>query len=202
MFLLCSVWKAFTVWKANVRSSKNEKCKAIISKQLFFVDELFRGCLLYIQSLCEDAFSTKGGNELIGTAIHLVKTDRCHTCSLEEFCSLQAEQCNYAHKQLQAFRSKVIEMIKLTCLKVAEMDGAQDCFLSVLFDSKDKSKYAVMPYWRNLVSRFVRFLKLVDNIFQEMLCCLLSSEVQRLLEFFSVSAAFSEEVKKELRSYF
>lgn len=32
-------------------------------RNLFFTDELFQGCLLYIKGLCEDAVSLKKGDE-------------------------------------------------------------------------------------------------------------------------------------------
>lgn len=45
-------------------------------RNLFFADELFQGCLLYIKGLCEDAVSLKKGDEDNSNAICLVKVGR------------------------------------------------------------------------------------------------------------------------------
>jgi len=45
-------------------------------RSLFFADELFQGCLLYIKGLCEDAVSLKKGDEDNSNAICLVKVGR------------------------------------------------------------------------------------------------------------------------------
>lgn len=53
--------------------------RSFLTRHLFWADELFQGCLLYIKGLCEDAVDTKKGNnhEDHPSAICLIKVGRC-----------------------------------------------------------------------------------------------------------------------------
>ncbi|XP_069464806.1 dynein axonemal heavy chain 14 [Ambystoma mexicanum] len=193
IFTQFRMWKAFAVWKSNVHRSKTDHSKKMMCQQLFFVDQLFQGCLRYVQSVSEDAINI--GNDTAESndrAIVLVKLDGFHTYSLDEFCDVQRQQCNSALKQLLSCRENILEAIKQTFLKVAEGEGLQRFAQS---DVDVRPNYVEAAECRRLLERFARFLKLVDNIWQGVLRCLVGTAVQQLLDNFSMSNDVSSEDK-------
>uniref|UniRef100_A0A452GLL0 Uncharacterized protein n=1 Tax=Gopherus agassizii TaxID=38772 RepID=A0A452GLL0_9SAUR len=154
--------------------------RTMMYNQLFLADELFLSCLLYIQGLCEDACNINCCKGSEDNAISLIKVDRSHTYSLDEFCEEQYQQNKEALHQLQTFREKVIKAIQSTFLR-------------------ENPKYAEISEWRQMMKRFSRFLLLVDKIFQELLRKLVHSAVQLLLELFkgSSNVTSSDEKKNE-----
>ncbi|XP_060101676.1 dynein axonemal heavy chain 14-like [Heteronotia binoei] len=179
--------KYFIQWKTNVKRSKILKSKTAIYKQLFFADETFQSCLLYIHGLCNDAVSTKTYKSREVKAIHLIKIDTNHTYTLDEFCGKQYQQSKQTLSQLQEFKEKVIEAIESTFLKVAEAKGAGRLFHHSHDDAGEKPKYFEIAEWRHVMDQFARFLQLVDRIFQELLRKLVHNALDHLLEIFKGS---------------
>ncbi|XP_074172564.1 dynein axonemal heavy chain 14 isoform X2 [Rhinolophus sinicus] len=193
------IFKAFVTWKLNVRRIKTEKSRSFLYHHLFWADELYQGCLLYIKGLCEDALNLKNGNEYEDnpSAICLVKLDRSRTYSLDEFCEGQLQQAAQALKQLEDIRTKAISRMKSTFLKVAEKKEVKEFFESHLYE--DDTTHFKLPQYRHLLETMLRFLMLVDYIFQELIRQLMNSAVTLLLELFNNSARmpFSAEKKNE-----
>uniref|UniRef100_A0A8C8YBW1 Dynein axonemal heavy chain 14 n=1 Tax=Panthera leo TaxID=9689 RepID=A0A8C8YBW1_PANLE len=180
--------KAFVTWKLNVRRIKTEKSRSFLCRHLFGADELFQGCLLCVKGLCEDAIDRKRGKEYEETpsAICLIKLDRSRTYSLDGFCEEQARQATQAVKQLEDIREKAICEMKRTFLKVAEKKEIKEYFESNL--SEDYTTHFKLPEYRRLLETILRFLMLVDYIFQELVRQLMNTAVTLLLEFFNNSA--------------
>uniref|UniRef100_A0A8C9K0N3 Dynein axonemal heavy chain 14 n=1 Tax=Panthera tigris altaica TaxID=74533 RepID=A0A8C9K0N3_PANTA len=191
--------KAFVTWKLNVRRIKTEKSRSFLCRHLFGADELFQGCLLCVKGLCEDAIDRKRGKEYEETpsAICLIKLDRSRTYSLDGFCEEQARQAAQAVKQLEDIREKAICEMKRTFLKVAEKKEIKEYFESNL--SEDYTTHFKLPEYRRLLETILRFLMLVDYIFQELIRQLMNTAVTLLLELFNNSARvpFSRERKNE-----
>uniref|UniRef100_A0A8D0YMW3 AAA+ ATPase domain-containing protein n=1 Tax=Sus scrofa TaxID=9823 RepID=A0A8D0YMW3_PIG len=188
--------KSFVTWKLTVRRIKTEKSRSFLYSHLFWADELFQGCLLYIKGLYEDAISLKKGNEDNPSAICLVKLDKSRTYSLDEFCEEQLQQTTQALKQLEDIRDKAISEIKITILKVAEKKEIKEYF--ELHLSEDVTHFK-LPTYRHLLEVIFRFLILVDHIFLELIRQLMNTAVTQLLELFTNSAImpFSVEKKNE-----
>ncbi|XP_078503488.1 dynein axonemal heavy chain 14 [Lissotriton helveticus] len=204
-YLICNLkvfthfrlWKAFNVWKMNVHRSKTDNSKKIMFQQLFFADELFQGCLHYIQGACEDALLIgRDSTQSDGSAISMIKLDAFHTYALNEFCEVQMKHCKLAQKQLQACRENILGVIKETFLKVAESEGLLRFAQSGHAEVDRRPKYIQAGEWRRLVDRFGRFLKLVDNIWMELLRHLVAAAVQGLLDMFSLSSDVTAKAKK------
>uniref|UniRef100_G1MBG8 Dynein axonemal heavy chain 14 n=1 Tax=Ailuropoda melanoleuca TaxID=9646 RepID=G1MBG8_AILME len=191
--------KSFVTWKLNVRRIKTEKSRSFLYCHLFWADELFQGCLLYIKGLCEDAVDIKKGNEHEDhpSAICLLKLDRSRTYSLDEFCKEQLQQATQALKQLEDIRDKAISEIKSTVLKVAEKKEIREYFESNL--SEDNTVHFKLPKYRRLLETVLRFLLLIDYIFQELIRQLMNTAITLLLELFNNSARmpFSMEKRNE-----
>ncbi|XP_013362490.1 PREDICTED: dynein heavy chain 14, axonemal isoform X4 [Chinchilla lanigera] len=191
--------KAFLTWKLNVKRIKTEKSRSFLYDHLFWADELFQSCLLYIRGLCEDAVNISSYNEHVdnSSAIFLVKLDRFRTYSLDEFCEEQLQQATQALKQLEDIRDKAISKIKSTLLKVAEKKDVKEYFESKL--PENEKTHFKLPKYRCLLETISRFLMLVDYIFQELIRQLMNTAVTLLLELFNGSAnmPFSMEKKNE-----
>ncbi|XP_063775070.1 dynein axonemal heavy chain 14 isoform X3 [Pseudophryne corroboree] len=201
------LWKAFTVWKMNIRRSKTDNSRTILLQQLFLADEWFQGCLCHFQSLCQGAVNIRCNDEDGDFPVLFVKLDDTHTYSLKDFCDLQTGQCDKGLSNLQALRGRIIPVITQTFLKVAETTGFKHLFLS-----DTKPSYIEISEWRNLQDRFRRFLSLLDSIFQEALRSVVTNSAQMLLRFFEASSdvtsaeekknyTLSEEEKPNLDSY-
>ncbi|XP_029790782.1 dynein heavy chain 14, axonemal [Suricata suricatta] len=191
--------KAFVTWKLNVRRIKTEKSRSFLYHHLFWADELFQGCLLYIKGLCEDALDYKKGkkHEDNPSAICLIKLDSSRTYSLDGFCEEQSQQATRAVRQLKDIREKAICKMKSTFLKVAENKEIKEYFESNL--SEDDTTHFKLPEYRRLLETILRFLKLVDYVFQELVRQLMNTAVTLLLELFNNSARmpFTREKKNE-----
>uniref|UniRef100_A0A8C6E8C9 Dynein axonemal heavy chain 14 n=1 Tax=Moschus moschiferus TaxID=68415 RepID=A0A8C6E8C9_MOSMO len=186
--------KLFVTWKLTVKRIKTDKSRSLLYRNLFFADELFQGCLLYIKGLCEDAVSLKKGDEDNSNAICLVKLDKFRTYSLHEFCEEQLYQATQSLKQLEDIRDKAISEIKLTILKVAEKKDIKEYFESNL--SEDTTHFK-LPTYRRLLEVIFRFLMLVDYMFQELTRQLMNTAVTLLLELFNSSARMPVSVEKK-----
>ncbi|KAG8519328.1 Dynein heavy chain 2, axonemal, partial [Galemys pyrenaicus] len=189
--------KSFVAWKLNIKRIKIERSRSFLSHHLFLADEFFLGCLLFVKGLCEDAINPPNGKENEGTtsAICLVKLDRRRTYSLDEFCEEQSQQATHALKQFKAIRSKAISKIKSTLLKVAEKKDIKEYFESNF--SEDEKTHFKLPQYRRFLEIILRFLKLVDYIFQELICQLMNTAVVLLLELFDNSARITFSVEKK-----
>ncbi|XP_076986007.1 dynein axonemal heavy chain 14, partial [Tamandua tetradactyla] len=197
IFLNFRINKSFVTWKINVKRIKTEKSRSFLYQHLFWADELFQGCLLYIRGLCEDAVNLKKGNgrEDNPSGICLVKLDRSRTYSVNEFCEEQLQQATQAFKQLQDIRDKAISEVKSTILKVAEKQGIKKYFESNFCE--DDSTHFKLPKYRRLLDTIFRFLMLVDCIFQELIRQLMNTALTLLLELFNGSAQMPSSIEKK-----
>ncbi|XP_048968435.1 dynein axonemal heavy chain 14 isoform X2 [Canis lupus dingo] len=191
--------KLFVTWKLNVRRIKTDNSRSFLYHHLFWADELFQGCLLYIKGLCEDAVDIKKGyeHEDHPSAICLIKLNRSRTYSLDEFYKEQLQQATQAQKQLEDIRDKAISEIKSTILKVAEKKEIKEYFESNF--SEDDTTHFKLPKYRRLLETILKFLMLIDYIFQELIRQLMNTAITLLFELFNNSARmpFSMEKRNE-----
>ncbi|XP_028903273.1 dynein heavy chain 14, axonemal isoform X3 [Ornithorhynchus anatinus] len=195
------IMKAFVTWRINVQRQKTDNSRSKLYKWLFLVDELFQGCLLYIQGLCEDVLHVKNveNSEESSFDICMVKLDRSRTYSLDEFCEEQYRQQALSLKQLESFKSKAISELKRTFLKVAEREGIQNFFKPESFDHRE-TNYTKIFDCRHWMKRFFSFLRLVDSMFQELLHQLMHNALQLLLDLFTDSGKMKSSVEKKNES--
>ncbi|XP_076770738.1 dynein axonemal heavy chain 14 [Arvicanthis niloticus] len=189
--------KAFVTWKLNVKRRKTETSRSYLYSHLFCADELFQTCLLYVRGLCEDALTLKKNNEDNPSAICLIKVDTSRTYVLEKFCEEQLQQATRAVAQLEEIRSKAVVEIKSTALKVAEKKDVKEYFESK--PSEINTTHFKLPQYRCLLETNVKFLKLIDYLFQELIRQLMDSALSQLLDLFTGSARmpFSKERRNE-----
>nr|XP_042114676.1 dynein axonemal heavy chain 14 isoform X2 [Peromyscus maniculatus bairdii] len=189
--------KAFVTWKLNVKRIKTEKSRAYLYGHLFCADELFQRCLLYARGLFEDALNLKNNNEDNPSAIRLIKLNTSQTYVLDKFCEEQIQQAAQAVVQLEEIKTKAIAEIRSTILKVAEKKDIKEYFESK--PSEIDTTHFKLPQYRSLLETNLKFLRLIDYLFQELIRQLMNSAVSQLLELFIGSARmpFSKEKMNE-----
>ncbi|XP_049633509.1 dynein axonemal heavy chain 14 [Suncus etruscus] len=188
--------KAFITWKLNVKRTKKEKCMYYLNCHLFLADELFQGCLFYIKGLCEDALNVRIDNcpKTDASVIILVKLDNTRTYSLDEFCEEQLQQVAQASKQLAALRDESSLAIKNVILKVAERENIEEYFVS---DAPECHTHFKTAKYKRLLGASLKFLKLIDYFFLELIHQLVHKAITMLLEFFHCSASMLLSVGKK-----
>ena len=89
--------------------------RVTLGKRLFIGNEVLQGCLIHVRSLCEAASGSLTGEGLGENAVSLIRLDKTVTLTLQEFKNVQRKQNEYALKQLNALRDKIIEIAWESC---------------------------------------------------------------------------------------
>lgn len=114
-FPLHRKWKAFQVWKGNVKRATHGTSKFVLHKILFCANEILQGCLLHVRSLCERASGSLTGYGVGENAIVLLDLKRKDCITLGEFISHQRVQGDIALKQLKAIENSVTDLVFEAC---------------------------------------------------------------------------------------
>ncbi|KAF6321024.1 dynein axonemal heavy chain 6 [Rhinolophus ferrumequinum] len=104
VFSLFRKWKAFNVWKKNVRSKKINGCRKSLQKNLFIVNHYLRPALLKINDLCYQL-----------SFMRLCYIEKGHTFSLQEFKVVQALRLEEVTELLEEFRNEVKDVVRKAC---------------------------------------------------------------------------------------
>ncbi|XP_022090728.1 dynein heavy chain 6, axonemal-like isoform X2 [Acanthaster planci] len=220
VFVKFRIWKAFKMWKSNVRALKKSSSKTVMHQQLFTANEILQRCLLHIRSQCEAACSSLSGEGDEDKAVTLLQLDSRCTLTLEEFCVAQAQQCDVALLKLMHMRDKIVRLAFECCAKVAEMEGVTQTLLpnsgpltKKVDPSKNKSNaaakktgdkqkktgpsYTDMAEWRSILARLSCFLRAADYLILEMLHRLVKTAVRALKGFLSTSVSTGQDLAKK-----
>ncbi|XP_038073413.1 dynein heavy chain 6, axonemal-like isoform X3 [Patiria miniata] len=220
VFVKFRIWKAFKMWKSNVRALKKSSSKTVMHRQLFAANEILQRCLLHIRSQCEAACSSLSGDGDGEKSITLLKLDSRSRLTLEDFCVDQAEQCDVALLKLMHMRDKIVRLAFECCAKVAEMEGVTQTLLpnsgpltKKVDPSKNKNKtgtkttgekqkktgpsYTDMAEWRSILARLSCFLRAADYLILEMLHRLVKTAVHTLKGFLGTSVTTGQELAKK-----
>ncbi|WAR29562.1 DYH6-like protein [Mya arenaria] len=103
-FALFRKWKAFNVWRGNVKSKKIAQCKKALNNNLFIVNPSLRPALMNVREMCH-RISDMG----------LCKVEKGHTYSLREFNEAQFTQLSEVAGRLMEFRDLVKEVVRSAC---------------------------------------------------------------------------------------
>ncbi|XP_006900461.1 PREDICTED: dynein heavy chain 6, axonemal [Elephantulus edwardii] len=120
IFSLFRKWKAFYVWKKNVRSKKITACRDSLKINLFIVNEYLRPALLKINELCYQLSFMK-----------LFHIERGHTYTLKEFKAAQVVKLGEVTNRLEEFRNEAKDVVRKACRMALHAVGfvPDDCTL-------------------------------------------------------------------------
>ncbi|XP_072373357.1 dynein axonemal heavy chain 6 [Scyliorhinus torazame] len=173
VFALFRKWKAFTVWRKNVRSKKITNCRRALQDNLFIVNSSLRPALLNISDMCHR----------IGD-MALCNIERGHTYTLEEFKTVQFQQLEEGAERLAQFRKIAQQTVKIACCTaLLEAGFIPDDYLfemqsagigdvnvhstiatEILTESSDKINYTGQANKRSHCRRLTCFIRLTDYL--------------------------------------
>ncbi|XP_074141707.1 dynein axonemal heavy chain 6 isoform X2 [Sminthopsis crassicaudata] len=116
-------WKAFTVWRKNVRSKKTSGCRKALQDNLFIVNDFLRPALLRIKQMCYDL-----------SFMVLCCIERGHIYTLLEFKAAQLKQLGEATDRLSFFRNVAKDVVRNACRNALRASGfiPDDCLFDMV----------------------------------------------------------------------
>ncbi|CAK8691447.1 unnamed protein product [Clavelina lepadiformis] len=103
-FNLFRKWKAFAVWRENVRHHKTAKCRKALEENLFLLNPSLRPALLNVREMCYR----------IGD-MGLCRIEKGYTYRLTQFRDAQFHQLQEVQGHLAEFRGLVKEVVRSAC---------------------------------------------------------------------------------------
>uniref|UniRef100_A0A8C6R3K0 Dynein, axonemal, heavy chain 6 n=1 Tax=Nannospalax galili TaxID=1026970 RepID=A0A8C6R3K0_NANGA len=197
IFSLFRKWKAFNVWKKNVRSKKITGCRKALQKNLFIVNPYLRPALLKINELCYQL-----------SFMGLCYIEKCHTYTLQEFKAVQVVRLQQVTERLEEFRNEAKDVVRKSCRFALRAAGfiPDDCVsepyedyfkinitsfdLEAPFDlptyrDSEKMTYTEQASKRHHCTRLTCFIRLNDYLIQNTLHVLTVNAASFLLSFLS-----------------
>ncbi|XP_055452394.1 dynein axonemal heavy chain 6 [Psammomys obesus] len=193
IFSLFRKWKAFSVWRKNVRSKKITGCRKALQKNLFIVNPFLRPALLKIKEMCYQL-----------SFMGLFYIEKFHTYTLQEFKAAQVVRLQEVTERLEDFRSEAKDVVRKSCRFALRAAGfiPDDCieqfedyfklnsasFVGAPFDlpaygESDKMTYTEQASKRHHCFRLTCFIRLNDYLIQSTLHVLTVNTASQLLNF-------------------
>ncbi|XP_050398729.1 dynein axonemal heavy chain 6 [Patella vulgata] len=200
-FALFRKWKAFSVWRKNVRTKKIQGCKRSLNSNLFIVNASLRPALLNVREMCH-RISEMG----------LCQIDKDHTYTLSDFREAQFNQLNDVAGRLQDFRELVKEVVRSACRTAlleagftpddyyydgiespglyGDMPGTASSYLmqsnydmDIYGEAPDKMNYTDQANKRAECKRLMCFIRLADYLIVNTMHVLAVNSVSTLLNY-------------------
>ncbi|XP_016084420.1 dynein heavy chain 6, axonemal [Sinocyclocheilus grahami] len=188
-FALFRKWKAFRVWRTNVRYKKISKCRRSLQERLFILNESLRPALIDIKEMCYHI-----------SDMPLCRIEKDHTYTLKEFQSAQYKQLEEVSSRLEKFRELVMEVARSACrnsLKESghtpdygdlETDGneelASPAFGLLFEDASQKMSYTQQANKSYHCRRLTCFIRLADYVIVNTTHMLVVNSISKLLSVF------------------
>ncbi|XP_004388305.1 dynein axonemal heavy chain 6 [Trichechus manatus latirostris] len=195
IFSLFRKWKAFNVWKKNVRSKKINGCRISLQKNLFIVNPYLRPALLKINELCYQL-----------NFMGLCHIEKGHTYTLQEFKAAQVIRLQEVTEHLEEFRSEAKDVVRKACRIALRAVGfiPDDCayepnmdFLKLpasagitempfdmsTYGDSEKMTYTEQASKRHHCIRLTCFIRLNDYLIENTMHVLTVNSVNSLLSY-------------------
>ncbi|XP_075140366.1 dynein axonemal heavy chain 6 [Leptodactylus fuscus] len=193
-FALFRKWKAFTVWRKNVRAKKISECRKALQENLFIVNTYLRPALLNIQEMCY-RISDMG----------LCRIEKGYTYTLKEFTDIQFKQLEEVASHLSEFRDLAKEVVRSASrTALLEAGFTPDDYMNnsensgpaatdmmtlshfdgdIFGDSSDKMTYTEQANKRAHCRRLTCFIRLADYLIVNTMHVLAVNSVSYLLKY-------------------
>ncbi|XP_005385504.1 PREDICTED: dynein heavy chain 6, axonemal [Chinchilla lanigera] len=191
IFALFRKWKAFNVWKKNVRSKKITACRNSLQKNLFIVNPYLRPALLKINELCYQM-----------SFMGLCYIEKCHTYTLQEFKGAQVIRVEEVTELLEEFRNMAKDVVRKACRLALRAVGfvPDDCafepeedfdktvniempFEAPSYGDSEKMTYTEQASKRHHCMRLTCFIRLNDYLIENTLHVLTVNSANSLLNY-------------------
>ncbi|XP_044515237.1 dynein axonemal heavy chain 6 [Gracilinanus agilis] len=185
-------WKAFTVWRKNVRSKKINECRKSLLDNLFIVNDNLRPAVLRVKNMCY---------ELSFMVLCCIEKGRIST--LLEFRAAQLQQLGEATERLTGFRNVVKDIVRNACRIALQASGftPDDCLFDAalkveaaketspnvpegeLYGESEKMTYTEQASKRHHCIRLTCFIRYIDYLIVNTLHVLTVNSVFTLLNY-------------------
>uniref|UniRef100_A0A8C8W0I7 Dynein, axonemal, heavy chain 6 n=1 Tax=Peromyscus maniculatus bairdii TaxID=230844 RepID=A0A8C8W0I7_PERMB len=196
IFSLFRKWKAFSVWRKNVRSKKITGCRKALQKNLFIVNPYLRPALLKINEMCYQL-----------SFMGLCYIEKFHTYTLQEFKAVQIVRLQEVTERLEDFRNEAKDVVRKSCrfalraagfipddcafepyedyfkVNIASLVGASSDLPT--YGDSEKMTYTEQASKRHHCMRLTCFIRLNDYLIQNTLHVLTVNTASSLLNFLS-----------------
>nr|KAF6328674.1 dynein axonemal heavy chain 6 [Pipistrellus kuhlii] len=188
IFSLFRKWKAFNVWKKNVRSKKIRGCREALLDNLFIVNHYLRPALLKINQLCYQL-----------SFMGLCYIEKGHTYTLQEFQLTQVVHLKEMTDHLEYFRNEAKDVVRKACRTALRSIGftPDDCdeeeakkssFGGGLIElpayvNSENMKYTQQARKRRYCRRLTCFIRLNDYLIENTMHVLTVNSVTTLLNY-------------------
>ncbi|EGV93207.1 Dynein heavy chain 6, axonemal [Cricetulus griseus] len=194
IFALFRKWKAFSVWRKNVRSKKITSCRKALQKNLFIVNPYLRPALLKINEMCYQL-----------SFMGLCYIEKFHTYTLQEFKAVQIVRLQEVTERLDDFRNEAKDVVRRSCRFALRAAGfiPDDCvfepyedyfkvnianLVEAPFDlptygESEKMSYTEQASKRHHCMRLTCFIRLNDYLIQNTLHVLTVNSASSLLNY-------------------
>uniref|UniRef100_A0A2K6TNM5 Dynein axonemal heavy chain 6 n=1 Tax=Saimiri boliviensis boliviensis TaxID=39432 RepID=A0A2K6TNM5_SAIBB len=193
IFSLFRKWKAFSVWRKNVRSKKITGCRKSLEKNLFIVNPHLRPALLKINELCYHL-----------SFMGLCYIEKCHTYTLQEFKAAQVIRLAEVTEHLGEFRNEAKDVVRKACRFALRAAGFvpddcafgpyEDCykgqsivsFMNISYElptygDSERMTYTEQASKRHHCKRLTCFIRLNDYLIENTMHVLTVNSVNSLL---------------------
>ncbi|XP_036606051.1 dynein heavy chain 6, axonemal [Trichosurus vulpecula] len=189
-------WKAFTVWRKNVRSKKINSCRKALQDNLFIVNNFLRPAVLRIKDMCHELSS-----------MVLCCIEKGHIYTLLEFKAAQIKQLGEATERLSSFRNVAKDVVRNSCRAALRASGfiPDDCLFDAIlrddiarasspnvvdvgperdiYGESEKMSYTEQASKRHHCIRLTCFIRLIDYLIVNTLHMLTVNSVNTLLNY-------------------
>ncbi|KAG8512932.1 Dynein heavy chain 6, axonemal [Galemys pyrenaicus] len=188
IFSLFRKWKAFNVWKKNVRSKKISGCRKSLQKNLFIVNQHLRPALLKINEMCYHL-----------SFMALCNIEKGHTYTLQEFKFGQLMRLEEVTERLEEFRDEAKEVVRKACQVALNAEGfvpddspydpnaefykVSDGFDLPAYGESEKMTYTEQASKRHHCMRLTCFIRLNDYLIENTMHVLTVNSVNSLLNY-------------------
>ncbi|KAI4587317.1 hypothetical protein MJG53_005104 [Ovis ammon polii x Ovis aries] len=190
IFSLFRKWKAFNVWKKNVRSKKISGCRKSLQKDLFIVNHYLRPALLKINELCYQL-----------SFMGLCSIEKYHTYTLQEFKAAQVVRLGEVTERLEEFRNEAKDVVRKACRIALRAAGfiPDDCaressegrfkmpesgsFIELPTGDSEKMTYTEQASKRHHCMRLTCFIRLNDYLIENTMHVLTVNSASSLLNY-------------------
>ena len=165
-------WKAFTVWRKNVRAKKMKHCADRLTKSLFFLDHTLSTAIMDVRHLCQEL----GTNRL-----YQISNEGKYT--LSDFDDNQKDQASEITEKLEELQEKTRDIVYFACVR-----SLQEAGFAISYEQDADLSYTDQAAKRAKCARLTNYIKVCDYLIFTALQKLVITSMEDLSVFLKTSS--------------
>eukprot|EP01135_Chromosphaera_perkinsii_P012097 Nk52_evm35s2579 gene=Nk52_evmTU35s2579 len=164
-------WKAFSVWRKNVRAKKMKHCANRLTKNLFILDDTLSNAIMDVRHLCQDF----GKNRL-----YQVSEEGKYT--LSDFDAAQKEQASEISEKLDDILEKVRDIVYNACVA-----SLQEAGFAISYEQDADLSYTDQAAKRAKCARLTNYVRMCDYLLFSALQKIIINTLEDLTNYFKTT---------------